>query len=935
MNLNIQSCDMLKRVRVSSGRTVIFSIAVILTLTTPNTALSQDPGIRDTVRIEGDSLIVGQSRPITITLVNDEAISTVSLGFIYSAVGGGYAKFDSVVYLNRMADPSVLDLRFVVPRDKDGVSPDSLVFGFFYVAGSPLNTGNSAIFQVFMTGLSEGTFTLDTGKSSGGENIMILPLPVTDHFTPKFVITSVPVVVGTSAPTISIGNPSQQDIAGSSFIFEITATSPMNYPVNVDFNGMFNYDNENSVPTNFPILTHDSSEDVYEFSWQSTSSDIGIWRAEIEVCDSLGICSTEKIVVQVVDNSSYLVEMGPIESPVFDFPNSLNQGNFDDDIEPEITSTGLGSLGSSWLSLYDRDIAGKYTVAYSPAGIQYLPYCGQQIGFINSDENLDILHYGGVLDSREIMAFLGDGQNGFQLKSSTFNVSGWGITATIGNFNSDAYIDYAVGGFGNVTFYKGSSNSQFTVLSQLAVGDSVISLISTDFNVDGRDDIAVGTRQGLKIFIGNGLGGFTLKSTYSQTYGSLDLDVTNDGSDFNNDNLFDLCIATPSIGNISSQLMVYLGNGDGTFLQRVARTVKGQIIASSPADFNGDGLLDISYLNSGQKYVSIIFGDGDGFFRNELRYSVARFNPRKMIGLDADVDGDMDIAVFSYNITAGSSLFLFENQSNPDGFSVSSVDISGEDNAQFELLSASGKILNRNANTIPSSEYYRRNINLNEQLDDYATLNLVESGNYLLTVKPDPSQPVGTPFTVDFTVDNKAYRLAKDAVMTNDKYEFGVKFSGGESVVPRPGNFIYINPPLFTWPSESDVDFQLAADLDLYSILIDTTIATAIFQPAAALAVSDTTTYYWRIKPSGTGDFSPIYAFNLIPASPACGDVDGIAGNINFLDLVFMIDNFFRGGADSPNFEAADLNNDRAMNILDLTLLVDYLFRSGQPPVCG
>ena len=58
---------------------------------------AQDPGIPDTVRIEADSLIVGQSRPVKVTIVNDELVSTFSFPLVFSAINSGFALYDSVV----------------------------------------------------------------------------------------------------------------------------------------------------------------------------------------------------------------------------------------------------------------------------------------------------------------------------------------------------------------------------------------------------------------------------------------------------------------------------------------------------------------------------------------------------------------------------------------------------------------------------------------------------------------------------------------------------------------------------------------------------------------------------------------------------------------------------------------------------------------------
>ncbi|MCH7690962.1 MAG: hypothetical protein IIA17_07965 [candidate division Zixibacteria bacterium] len=300
----------------------------------------------------------------------------------------------------------------------------------------------------------------------------------------------------------------------------------------------------------------------------------------------------------------------------------------------------------------------------------------------------------------------------------------------------------------------------------------------------------------------------------------------------------------------------------------------------------------------------------------------------------SNFDGDIDIAVFSYNFTQGSSIFYYENQSDPTGFSATSITIQGEDNAQFELISPSNKVLNRVSSTIPTGSYYRRNINQNSILDDYASMSVTESGNYILSVKPEPTQPINTPFTVEFTVNGNLFRLAKDATMTETGYNFNVNFGNGSGYAPKSGSFIYINPPAFLWPNNSAVDFQLAADLDFASIVIDTTIATLLFQPAVALSILDTTTYYWRIRPTGETEFSAIYAFNLVPSSPGCGDIDGLAGPINILDLTYLVDFMFRGGSAPPDLNLADLTNDGNVNILDLTFMIDFIFRGGSPPPC-
>ena len=919
-----------------------FLFVTIFLFSVPPLTQAQDPGIPDTVRIECDSLIVGQSLPVRVTIVNDDLIRTFIMPLIFSANDSGFALYDSVVFVNRMGDPTVLDLRIPWPREINGVSPDSLQLGCDLIVGNSLSPGNSVVAEIYMTGLTPGFMSIDTGKFVMGSGIfsnrLLFILPDSDPFTyinitPQFKSLTIPIVNGSSLPVVSVSRPLIREVAGRNFSIEIEVSSPDGFPVSANLESLTHYDDKRDTPTNTPSLTYGGSGGIYFFSWNSTASDIGIWRAVFSACDSVGSCVTEEVIIQVVTGANYLIELQVTESPGFNFPTAVGYGNFDIDLEPEIVSSGLAYLATSPLSLYDNVGSGVFQEAYIYDNPHY-PLRGVEIGYLNDDSYLDVIAFQTASGTKEIFVLLGDGQNDFQSPISSTLPMRWAPVAALGIFNNDEFLDYAIGGHDTLYLFSGSATSEYTLINKTSIGDSIMTLTSSDFNNDGFDDLAVGIRTGLKIYLSDGAGNLSLKSTYSQMFGSTNIEVTNQGSDFNGDGIYDLCIATPSVGDSSSELVVYLGNGDGTFEQRVVRTVLGQIVANMPADFNGDGLLDIAYLNSAHKYLALIYGDGEGNFINELRFDVPNYNPSRLICTDFDIDGDIDIAVMSYRYDIGSSIFYYENQSNPAGFSASSITIQGEDNAQLELISPSNKILNRVSSTIPTGSYYRRNLNQNDILDDYASMSVTESGNYILSVKPDPTQPINTPFSVEFTVNGKLYRLAKDATMSESGYEFNLNFRNGSGYAPNSGSFIYINPPVFIWPNKSGVDFQLAADLDFNSIIIDKTIATSSYQPAEALSISDTTTFYWRIRPTGETEFGAMNAFNLVPSGPGCGDFDGLAGPINVLDLTYLVDYMFRGGAVPPDMNLADLTNDGNIGILDLTFMVDFIFRGGPPPPC-
>jgi len=65
-----------------------------------------------------------------------------------------------------------------------------------------------------------------------------------------------------------------------------------------------------------------------------------------------------------------------------------------------------------------------------------------------------------------------------------------------------------------------------------------------------------------------------------------------------------------------------------------------------------------------------------------------------------------------------------------------------------------------------------------------------------------------------------------------------------------------------------------------------------------------------------------------------CGDIND-DGNINILDITYMINYLYKDGPEPPSSEAADVDNSGTLNILDVTYLVNYLYKSGPDPFCG
>lgn len=64
-----------------------------------------------------------------------------------------------------------------------------------------------------------------------------------------------------------------------------------------------------------------------------------------------------------------------------------------------------------------------------------------------------------------------------------------------------------------------------------------------------------------------------------------------------------------------------------------------------------------------------------------------------------------------------------------------------------------------------------------------------------------------------------------------------------------------------------------------------------------------------------------------------CGDANG-DGNINILDITYIIAFLYKEGSPPDPMEAADVNSSGTVNILDVTYLIAYLYKGGPDPGC-
>ncbi len=270
-------------------------------------------------------------------------------------------------------------------------------------------------------------------------------------------------------------------------------------------------------------------------------------------------------------------------------------------------------------------------------------------GDFNGDGKLDLATANTT--SNTVSVLLGNGDGTFAA-ASTFAVGSDPFNLVAGDFNNDGKLDLAVANFAggatsNISILLGNGDGTFqTPGPTFAAGKGPISVVTGDFNRDGKLDLAVANRldNTVSILLGNGDGTFQPHADYvASTQDVAGLAV----GDFNGDGKLDLAVTNPSTGQVS----ILLGNGDGTFQAPVAYSTGASgdhPTAVTVADFNGDGILDLAVTKFNAKNVAIFLGKGDGTFQPEVSYATtsgAMVGPGGITTGDFNGDGLVDLVV--------------------------------------------------------------------------------------------------------------------------------------------------------------------------------------------------------------------------------------------------------------------------------------------------
>ncbi|CAF1424753.1 unnamed protein product, partial [Rotaria sordida] len=245
------------------------------------------------------------------------------------------------------------------------------------------------------------------------------------------------------------------------------------------------------------------------------------------------------------------------------------------------------------------------------------------VGDFNNDHKLDIIvvNYG----TNQIVVHFGLGDGTFlwgDLYST--DIGSQPNTLAIGDFNKDGRLDIVVSNPGSDTIglFLGYDSKPFAnvKLGRTGNGSRPHSVAIGDFNNDGISDIAIANygnnNVGIYLGLDNAFSDNMLIYSTGVDSGPYFVAV----EDLNNDNHSDIVVANFKSDNIA----ILLGYGNATFAPAVTYLTgdRSHPFAVAIADFDNDNVLDIAVANSGTSTVLLLYGNGNGSFRNEESYQL-------------------------------------------------------------------------------------------------------------------------------------------------------------------------------------------------------------------------------------------------------------------------------------------------------------------------
>ncbi len=335
---------------------------------------------------------------------------------------------------------------------------------------------------------------------------------------------------------------------------------------------------------------------------------------------------------------------GTFQNPILSFAEATPMviADINGDGEPDIvaiTNSGtvpvlLGNGDGSFMDV--RTIAQATSAQSTNVGVA---------ADFNGDGKLDMAIAEQSYPNSQVSVELGKGNGTFGqpiVSALTSNASSPNLMLAA-DFNGDGKTDLLVEDNNGDGFQVllGRGDGSFATPVDTPLSYALLSFATGDFNKDGKADFVATTNNSnsaMNIYLSNGDGTFTLGTSYV-VYPSSYVAV----ADVNGDGNLDLVVTATSF--YGSNLLVFLGNGDGTFKNPIFGPSDNYYLMPVVGDFNGDGKLDVVAGTS--HGIAFMAGNGDGTFQTQVYSDPALQLSGPLFAADFNGDGKLDLAARS------------------------------------------------------------------------------------------------------------------------------------------------------------------------------------------------------------------------------------------------------------------------------------------------
>jgi hypothetical protein len=371
------------------------------------------------------------------------------------------------------------------------------------------------------------------------------------------------------------------------------------------------------------------------------------------------------------------------------------------------------------------------------------------VGDFNGDGRLDVVAagYDSSVPTGQLVVLLGLG-DGHYTASDPLNIGNFLSSIVTGDFNGDGKLDIAVTSqFDNsVIVLLGNGDGTFTAQSPISVGTQPTAITAGDFNGDGRLDLAVANSVdgSVSVLLANAGGGFDPAVNYS--VGASPSAIV--AADFNNDGILDLATANSGDGTVTLlKGQGAAGHGDGTFATGGSFAVGDGPSSLVAGDFNGDHFADLAVANRNSADVSVLLNNTAGGFAAQARYSINSVlhpasGPSAIVAADFNHDGILDLATAnggSQNLTVllGAAGGAFTSPDQPSSAAVPTApvlaDVTGDGVKDSIVIDRSGNVLLRvGRSDVPGTFAAPITVNAGSPAADFATFK--DGGRTLLGI---------------------------------------------------------------------------------------------------------------------------------------------------------------------------------------------------------